>query len=122
MDAKLITEYIGHKRGRAQRKLERDFRVRMKLAGLWWIVVPAGFVTDYASIPRFFWRILPPDGPYLEAAVVHDYLYSTDCDRLLADAVFRVLMKRLGIPWWKRVVMFYAVRIFGGLARRRAKA
>jgi hypothetical protein len=24
------------------------------------IVVPAGFVTDFASIPRFLWAILPP--------------------------------------------------------------
>lgn len=39
------------------------------------IRVPAGFVTDFASIPRAFWVVLPPTGKYGKAAVVHDYLY-----------------------------------------------
>jgi hypothetical protein len=39
------------------------------------ITIPAGFVTDFASIPRFLWSIYPPTGRYQEAAVVHDWLY-----------------------------------------------
>lgn len=39
------------------------------------IRVPAGFVTDFASIPRAFWVVFPPTGKYGKAAVVHDYLY-----------------------------------------------
>ena len=38
------------------------------------IDVHAGFVTDFASVPRFFWRVLPPTGPYGKAAVIHDRL------------------------------------------------
>ena len=41
------------------------------------IVVPRGFVTDLASIPRPFWSWLPPDGPWAKAAVIHDFLYYT---------------------------------------------
>lgn len=41
------------------------------------IVVPRGFVTDLASIPRPLWGWLPPDGPWAKAAVVHDFLYYT---------------------------------------------
>lgn len=39
------------------------------------ISVPAGFVTDLATIPRIFWTLLPPDGKYAKAAIIHDYLY-----------------------------------------------
>lgn len=39
------------------------------------VVIPAGFITDFASIPRGLWNILPPTGGYGKAAVVHDYLY-----------------------------------------------
>lgn len=39
------------------------------------IVVPIGFVTDFASIPRFLWSIYPPTGRYQRAAVLHDWLY-----------------------------------------------
>jgi Protein of unknown function (DUF1353) len=39
------------------------------------IVVPAGFVTDFASTPRALWSVIPPTGRYQLAAVVHDFLY-----------------------------------------------
>jgi hypothetical protein len=44
---------------------------------LW--VVPTGFVTDGASIPRIFWTLVgaPYEGAYREAAVVHDFLCDT---------------------------------------------
>ncbi|MEM9213525.1 MAG: DUF1353 domain-containing protein [Cyanobacteria bacterium P01_F01_bin.150] len=38
------------------------------------ISVPAGFQTDFASVPCVFWPILPPVGRYSKAAVIHDYL------------------------------------------------
>lgn len=38
------------------------------------IVVPKGFKTDLASIPRIFWAILPKNGKYQKAAILHDYL------------------------------------------------
>jgi hypothetical protein len=41
------------------------------------IIVPRGFVTDLASIPRPLWSWLPPDGPWAKAAVIHDFLYFT---------------------------------------------
>jgi len=81
------------------------------------ITVPKGFKTDFASVPRFFWRILPPWGKYSEAAVVHDFLYSIgSMTRLLADKEFKYLMMRIGVSWWKRNVMYLAVRMFGYIA------
>lgn len=38
------------------------------------ILVPKGFKTDLASIPRFIWSFLPPNGKYQKAAILHDYL------------------------------------------------
>lgn len=81
------------------------------------IVIPAGFVTDFASVPRIFWTILPPAGSYGPAAVLHDFLYRTHAatkDR--ADRYFFEAMTNLGVPTWKRYVMYNAVHYFGGPA------
>lgn len=41
------------------------------------IVVPAGFETDFASIPRpFRWAFAPDSPTAARAAVLHDFLYS----------------------------------------------
>lgn len=84
------------------------------------VVVPAGFLTDFASVPRFLWPIFPPTGPWQRAAVVHDWLYTraADCPRFLADALFRDAMQAAGVPAWRRVAAYYAVRCFGWLAYR----
>ena len=98
-------------------KLLRPFRVRLRELGERVIEVPQGFETDFASVPRFFWRIVPPWGRYSPAAVVHDYLYSTGkVSREDADRAFLTLMQRLGVPAWKRSIMYWAVRWFGGPA------
>lgn len=85
------------------------------------VIVPKDFVTDFASVPRVFWRFFPPTGQHARASVVHDYLYTkeADCPRFLADAVFRHAMEISGVPWWKRTAMYYAVRLFGGRAYQR---
>jgi hypothetical protein len=98
-------------------RLIEPFRVQLREFGGQTIEVPQGFETDFASVPRFFWRIVPPWGRYSPAAVVHDYLYqSGKLARAEADWVFLTLMQRLGVPAWKRNVMYEAVRLFGGSA------
>jgi hypothetical protein len=39
------------------------------------IDVPAGFVTDFASIPRSLWTLASPHGFYSRASIIHDLLY-----------------------------------------------
>jgi len=81
------------------------------------IVVPAGFDTDYASIPRIFWAIYAPDGSYAEAAVVHDFLYwAQPIERAEADEVFYEAMTALGVPWLRRQILYRAVRLGGWAA------
>lgn len=83
------------------------------------VIVPTGFVTDFASTPRFLWWLFPPAGTWSKAAVLHDYLYAQPgCSRFLADAIFREAMHLLHVPLWRRVVMYYAVRLCGWMARR----
>jgi hypothetical protein len=41
---------------------------------IWRITVQKGFVTDFASVPKFAQVIYPPTGYYGHAAVLHDLL------------------------------------------------
>lgn len=81
------------------------------------ITVPAGFITDFASVPRPLWALFPRQGYHTNAAVVHDWLYWTQRrPRSEADHVFLEAMDILGTLWSTRHLMFWAVRIFGWLA------
>jgi hypothetical protein len=105
-------------------RLVKPFRVVIRVdGGTFKIVVPEGFVTDFASIPRWLWWLWPPDGPWRRAAVVHDWLYSrVGSSRFLADAMFRELIPDDEVGYWTRIAMFYSVRAFGGWARKRGPA
>lgn len=97
----------------------REYRVA---SGLLWefrgiaYVIPRDFVTDGASIPRFWrWR-LSPWGKWIRAAVVHDWLYRTTrhgLSRKRADMIFREMMRQDGVGWWNRNLMYRAVRLGG---------
>jgi hypothetical protein len=81
------------------------------------VEVPAGFVTDFASIPRMFWSILPPDGAYTYPAIVHDYLYWTqDRTRETADEILYVGMKEFRVSEATATTIYKAVRLGGGSA------
>lgn len=79
------------------------------------IVVPAGFRTDFASIPRLLWPLIGhPAGRYAQAASLHDWLYRNHLvSRAEADRIFREAMGTLGVPAWKRSLMWAAVRVGG---------
>ncbi|WP_245591415.1 DUF1353 domain-containing protein [Derxia gummosa] len=81
------------------------------------IVVPAGFVTDLASIPRVFWSALPPDGAYTFPAIVHDYLYWIQkYPRETADRVLRYGMDDMKVSSDVAAIIYTAVRVGGGSA------
>lgn len=78
------------------------------------IRVPVGTITDLASVPRILWAIFPPHGQYAKAAIVHDYLYEHAIGtKVWADRVFLEAMTVLGVARWRRVAMYWAVRLFG---------
>lgn len=96
------------------------------------IVVPAGFVTDGASVPRFLWPICgdPMANPRIYAAIVHDWIYSKSGEvkfidsegtrlshafsRKDADTLYRDYQIALGISKVKAYTEYYAIRTFGG--------
>lgn len=99
-------------KGRVLYKLEEDLKWSETFdSGGTWLHVPKGFVTNLGSTPRWSWSIFPPAGRWNSATIAHDYLCTLGYDRFLADAHFRYFMKRLGVPWWRRVTAYYAVRI-----------
>jgi hypothetical protein len=92
------------------------------------IIVPAGFETDFASIPWGLWNLFPPWGPHARPAIIHDFLYAREgylpeeqvppplyrYTRKDADRVFLEAMQVVGVPAWRRSMMFRAVRLGGG--------
>lgn len=114
----LITEYIDGRRWR----LARDVAYRIQ-AGPYrdrLSTVRAGFVFDWASVPRVFERLFPRAGdtnqPWGIAALWHDWLYrhqrinGIPIQRATADRLFREIMLYVGVPAWKAAVFYRAVR------------
>ena len=89
------------------------------------ITVPAGFVTDLASVPRLFWGLVSP-WDVAKAAVIHDYLYArlrSQCglsfrqrhaQRFHADSILLLAMNYSTppVPAWRRWSVFVAVLLF----------
>ena len=80
------------------------------------IIVPRGFVTDFASIPQPL-EILHARisiGRYGNAAVVHDYLYwRQDCTREQSDKILEIAMEEAGVSFLERKLIYETVRQLG---------
>lgn len=91
-----------------------------------YIYVPAGYLTDGASVPRGLWALIPPWGEYGQACVVHDYLceylqiWKGDVRTLITrkdcDQIFLQCMLDLGVSQFKAKTMYRCVRLYAGLA------
>lgn len=82
------------------------------------VIIPAGFITDFASTPKFLWSIYPPTGLYTLPALVHDYLYkngyATDkFKRKFCDQAFLDLMLASQVIFITRWCFYLGVRAFG---------
>lgn len=94
------------------------------------VLVSAGYVTDFASVPRWLWSLFPPIGKYNRAALVHDYLYDLQyrqkelgekAARKFADEQFLYLANKVNAEGKVcNYVMYLMVRWFG-LSAWRAK-
>src|SRR3990167_6050374 len=74
------------------------------------VVVPAGTITDLASIP-----LLSHHRTWTRAAVIHDGMYlDNGVTRKQADDVLREAMGILRVPCWRRWLVYASVRLFGG--------
>lgn len=87
------------------------------------VTVPAGFRSDGASVPRFFWRAVFPPGDVhaLSGAFLHDFVYRTHpagWTRKEADRVFFEILTADGVPWRRACLAWLGVRLFGAPAWR----
>jgi len=75
------------------------------------IVVPAGFITDLASIPSALWWWESPHETTLAPAIIHDYLYwQQTCSKDESDAVMYLAMKELGLGYMERKAVYAGIR------------
>jgi hypothetical protein len=106
-------DYSRDENFRANWRLIRPLIFESAIRGV--IEVPAGFVTDFASVPRLpiaFWLF----GDTAHApAVIHDYLVRVEYPQCKiewtqAADVFEEAMKAQGVGLLKRKIMAHAVR------------
>lgn len=123
-----LVRKIGTRDGRAIWQLEERWELPAEALKPWLgddpLVIPAGFVTDFASVPR--WALSITGDCAHEAALGHDALYQfhsmfQDRDefplpRAVADAAFHEWMGCFGPTDWRRPVMYQAVRVGGWVA------
>jgi hypothetical protein len=77
-------------------------------------MVPRGFITDLASIPRLLRWLIDRDGESRQAAVFHDFLYCIHYQtRAEADALFLEALEACGVNRVTRYAMYLGVRSGG---------
>lgn len=78
------------------------------------ITVPAGYITDQASIPKFVLPAIVNDtGDISMAAVPHDFGYTSLNDtwtKTDVDLMFRDAMIEAGMPKWRAYIAWLGVR------------
>ena len=92
------------------------------------VTIPEGTESDLASIPRFLWWLMAPHELTIEAAIIHDVLYShlgiiprlwvaggeyRTFTRAESDAILSELADRFGAVDWRRRVAYSGVRVGG---------
>ncbi|WP_199221191.1 DUF1353 domain-containing protein [Limnohabitans sp. JirII-29] len=100
-----------------------DFRVFMLKEDMRWeigntgvfVTVPAGFVTDLASVPQALWSFgLSPIDKYTRAAIIHDYLYwSQSCSKEQSDNLLAIAMKESDVGWLQGGAVYTGVVVGG---------
>lgn len=79
-------------------------------------IVPKGFQTDFASIPRILWWLIAPIGKHTLPSVLHDYLYENGyklgISRKEADKIFWDANESSFVARITNNVMWLCVRVF----------
>ena len=77
------------------------------------ITVPAGFLTDFASIPGFARWLFPISGKVAKAALLHDYMLLLNDPR--ASNAFAQALEVAGVGNVRRWIMVTAVRLWNAV-------
>ncbi|MBQ9501870.1 MAG: DUF1353 domain-containing protein [Lentisphaeria bacterium] len=81
-------------------------------------VIPRGFESDGASVPRLFWRLVCPplDPEAVRAGIAHDYIYRTQPEgwtRKDADLMLYCFLVEDGMSPVRARLAYIGVRSFG---------
>ena len=73
--------------------------------------VPAGFISNGASVPRLLWWFLDPATEAFEAAVLHDYALTLDGSKykMQAHKSFKSTMINYNVKVWKAYIAYWFV-------------
>lgn len=110
--------------------LDRDFDASLLVDGEEVLLTaPRELITDLTSVPWLFRLFVGRVGPWLEAAILHDYLYVAwelvpgktpdPRDRLFADRVMLLAMEAARVRWLRRWLIYGSIRAFGAGAYAR---
>ncbi|AUR84136.1 hypothetical protein NVP1049O_27 [Vibrio phage 1.049.O._10N.286.54.B5] len=92
--------------------LSRDMELKYSLDGREdSVIVPAGYLTDGASIPAIAWQIIgtPYSPQFITAAIVHDYMCDNKWDVEVMSTIFKMLLMLSDVPSKKASAMYAAV-------------
>ena len=81
------------------------------------ITIPAGFKTDFASIPGPLVWFIPIFGRSCQAALLHDFLCSNGTKRTTRSTLFLRQMREDGVPHVQARIQYLAVRWWPGPER-----
>jgi len=122
-----VTPLDSSDHGRRNWRLDAPFEAEVLDVSRLYLRVPAGFVTDFASVPRLPLTWLLAGDVAHQSAVLHDWLYRTGggplgLSRAYCDRVFLAAMLEEGVPAWRRRLMYWGVRLGGRGSYRAAGA
>jgi hypothetical protein len=106
-----VTNLDEEEDGRAMFLLEQPWTI--SIDGKLWEFAP-GLKTDFASIPRIFWRIFNPTDIHLQAAsFFHDQMYRCGAPRPWSDDCLRAIAEARGVGRIQSNAIWLAVRAGG---------
>lgn len=86
------------------------------------ILVPSGFITDFASIPKIFWSAFGAPSNYAPSATIHDYICRNKIfDRKKCDKIFYRAMIDSYVNYITAVTFYSAVRLYSNFIEIRGE-
>ena len=107
--------------GKGRWRLEKGFRYYIGcLESTDYIDVPAGYITDFYSVPKPFQWLLPKAQHGNQSAVLHDFLCTEGKRRWKESAdIFNEAMGVLNVKPWRRTLIYNAVLLYGKVSGKK---
>jgi len=94
-------------------KLTKDVPVQLSTGQS--LFIPAGYITDFASVPRIFWAVVMPVGRHNLAVLVHDYLIDQEYPRRFCDQQLKHFLYISNVHPVKARAMYAMCRMYASI-------